>query len=145
MISSATQAKPAKTSQTFVIVLVLLETFLVTLALVPAQLWIRLFPSLPGAAINGPFPAAFAPVITALLYLLPTTIGFLARDWQHALLYATLPAWVGLGLFVIGAALKMGAFYLLSTDHVTANVSLLELFLALGGIGWLIRTIIKMR
>ena len=126
-----------------VIVLIVIETLLVTLALVPAQLWTRLLPQSTSAALDGPFPAPIAPVITALLYLLPVAIGYLTHDWQRALLYATLPAWIGLGLFVIAATSKVGAFYLISVDHVTANVSILELFAALGGIGWLGRFIVK--
>jgi hypothetical protein len=125
------------------IALIVVETLLVTLALVPAQLWTRLLPQSSSAALDGPFPAPIAPVITALLYLLPVAIGYLTRNWQRALLYATLPAWIGLGLFVIAATFKVGTFYLISADHVTANVSILELFAALGGIGWLGRSLYK--
>jgi hypothetical protein len=127
-----------------VIGIVIVETLLVTMALIPAQLWTRLLPHSTGAALNGPFPAAIAPLITALIYLLPTLIGLLCRSWQRALLFATLPAWIGLGAFVIAATFKVGVFYLVSTDHVTANVSVLELFAALGGIGWLARHFLKM-
>ncbi len=123
--------------------LVVLETLLVTLALVPAQLWTRLLPQSPSAALDGPFPARIAPVITLLIYVTPTVIGFLCKRWQQALLYATLPVWIALGLFVVAATSKVGAFYLLSTDHVAANVSTLELFLALGGIGWLARHVFE--
>lgn len=127
-----------------VIGMVVLETILVLLALVPAQLWTRLLPNSTSAALNGPFPSAIAPIIVALLYIVPTAIGFLCRSWQRALLYATLPAWIGLGVFVVAATFKIGAFYLVSADHVTANVSLLELFAALGGIGYLGRYIFKL-
>ena len=123
--------------------LVVLETLLVTLSLVPAQLWTRLLPQSPSAALDGPFPARIAPVITLLIYVTPTVIGFLCKRWQQALLYATLPVWIALGLFVVAATSKVGAFYLLSTDHVAANVSTLELFLALGGIGWLARHVFE--
>lgn len=127
-----------------VIGMVVLETILVLLALVPAQLWTRLLPNSTSAALDGPFPSAIAPIIVALLYIVPTAIGFLCRSWQRALLYATLPAWIGLGVFVVAATFKIGAFYLVSADHVTANVSLLELFAALGGIGYLGRYIFKL-
>ncbi|MBV9259168.1 MAG: hypothetical protein JO215_14230 [Ktedonobacteraceae bacterium] len=127
-----------------VIVMVIVETLLVTMALIPAQLWTRLLPHSTGAALNGPFPSTIAPLITALIYLLPTFIGLLCRSWQRALLCATLPAWIGLGAFVIAATFKVGVFYLVSTDHVTANVSVLELFAALGGIGWLARHLLKL-
>ena len=117
--------------------LVAIETGLVLLALVPPQLWTRLLPQTTSAALDGPFPPVIAPVITAVLYLVPTAIGFLCRSWQQALLYSTIPAWVGLGCFAIAATFKVGSFYLVSFDHVIANVSILELFAALGGIGWL--------
>jgi hypothetical protein len=125
--------------------MVVWETILVSLALVPAQLWTRILPDSSSAALDGPFPPVIAPVITGLLYLMPTLIGFLCRSWQRALLYATLPAWFGLGLFVIAATYKVGAFYLVASDHVTANVSVLELFAALGAIGWLARSFFKFR
>ena len=131
-----------------VIGLVVIETLLVLLALVPAQLWTRLLPNTPSAALDGPFPPKIAPVISALLYLLPTAIGFLSRSWQRALLCATLPAWIGLGAFLVAATFKIGAFYLVSVDpvnHVTANVSILELFAALGAFGWLGRHIFKLK
>ncbi len=125
--------------------MIIVETVLVVMALVPAQLWTRLLPSSASAALDGPFPALLAPVITALLYLLPTAIGYLTRSWQRALLFATIPAWIGLGLFLIAATFKVGAFYLLSPDHVMANVSTLEMFATLGGIGWLGRFVFKLR
>ncbi|HZU69741.1 MAG TPA: hypothetical protein VFA09_20885 [Ktedonobacteraceae bacterium] len=125
--------------------LIALETILVTLALVPAQLWTRLLPNSETAALDGPFPPIIAMIIPVLLYLLPTVIGFLCRSWQRALLFATLPAWIGLGLFVIAATSKVGAFYLVAPTQVMANVSLLELFAALGGIGWLARHLFDLR
>lgn len=126
-----------------VIGLIVLETVLVALALVPAQLWTRLLPNSASAALDGPFPTKIAPVITALLYILPTVIGFLSRKWQQAILCATLPAWIGLGAFVIAATFKVGAFYLVAPANITANASLLELFAALGAIGWLGRYIFR--
>lgn len=121
------------------------QTILVTLALVPSQLWTRLLPNSPSASLDGPFPAAIAPIIPTLLYLIPTVIGFLCKSWQRALLFATIPAWIGLGLFMIAATFKVGAFYLVSPAQVTSNVSVLELFAALGGIGWLARSLVKIR
>jgi hypothetical protein len=123
--------------------LVAFQTILVTLALVPPQLWTRLLPNSTSASLDGPFPSALAPVIPALLYLIPTLIGYLCKRWQRALLYASIPAWIGLGLFVIAASFKVGAFYLVSPTQVTANVSVLELFAALGAIGWLARMLVK--
>jgi hypothetical protein len=127
-----------------VVSLVVLQTLLTTLALVPAQLWVRILPQASDAALAGPFPASIAPFVTALLYLLPTLIGLLSPTWQRALLYATLPAWIGLGLFLVAATGKIGAFYLISADHVTANVSMLEFYAALGGLGWLARNFIRL-
>ena len=124
-----------------IIGLVVIETLLVALALVPAQLWTRLLPNAASAALDGPFPPSIAPLITLLLYALPTIIGLLSRSWQRALLLATLPAWIGLGAFLVAATFKVGAFYMVSVDHVMANVSVLELFAALGAIGWLGRTV----
>src|SRR5712692_3639752 len=140
------QSVPKERRLTMLVIgLVVLETLLVCLALVPAQLWTRLLPDSSSAALDGPFPPILAPIIPALLYLVPTVIGFLCRSWQRALLFATIPAWIGLGLFVIAASLKVGAFYLVSPTQVTANVSVLELFAALGGIGWLGRHIFKLQ
>src|ERR1700736_1816327 len=111
-----------------VIGLVVLETLLVCLALVPAQLWTRLLPNSSSSALDGPFPPTIAPLITALLYIVPTLVGLLCRSWQKAVFYATLPAWIGLGVFLIAATSKVGAFYMLTPDHVTANASILALF-----------------
>ncbi len=148
MVASSTSKTETKknwrTAENAVIGIAIIETILVTMALIPAQLWTRLLPHSTGAALNGPFPATIAPLITALIYLLPTLIGLLSRSWQRALLFATLPAWIGLGAFVIAATFKVGVFYLVSSDHVTANVSVLELFAALGAIGWLLRHLLKM-
>jgi hypothetical protein len=143
--SSTTNNERDKLLTTLVICMVVLETILVTMALVPPLLWTRLLPGSTSAALYGPFPPILAPVIPALIYLVPTAVGFLCRSWQRALLYATLPAWIGLGLFVIAASFKVGAFYLISPTQVTANVSTLELFAALGAIGWLGRFIFKLQ
>jgi hypothetical protein len=143
--TSVPQLVQEKRRDMLLIGMVVLETILVVLALVPAQLWTRLLPNSPSAALNGPFPARIAPAITVLLYVVPTIVGFLSRSWQRALLFATLPAWIGLGLFIVAATYKVGAFYLVSADHVTANVSLLELFAALGAIGWLGRHMFKLK
>ncbi len=138
------QIKNDKQWDLLVIGLLVIETAILTTALVPAQLWTRILPASTNTTLNGPYPASIAPVITALLYLTPTLIGFLCRSWQKALLFSTLPAWVGLGIFLVAATFKVGAFYLVSSDHVTANVSVLELFAALGSIGWLARFFFKM-
>ncbi len=128
-----------------IIGLVVLETALVAMALVPAQFWTRVLPGSGSAALDGPFPPKIAPVITALLYILPTVIGFLCHSWQRAVLCATLPAWIGLGAFIIAATFKIGPFYLVAPANVTANVSVLELFAVLGAIGWLGRHIFQLK
>jgi hypothetical protein len=143
--STTTNTEREKRLTIIVICMVIIETLLVTMALVPAQLWTRLLPGTTSAALYGPFPPMLAPIIPALLYLVPTAVGFLCRSWQLALLYATLPAWIGLGLFVIAASFKVGAFYLVAPAQVTANVSTLELFAALGAIGWLGRFVFKLQ
>ena len=155
--SSTPQTIPEKRSATLLLFLqthrwtivllsmVVLETALVAMALVPAQFWTRVLPNTPGTALDGPFPPPLAPLITTLLYVIPTLIGLLCHNWQKALLYATLPAWIGLGVFLVAATLKVGPFYLVAADHVTANVSVLELFAALGAIGWLGRSIFKLK
>ena len=143
--SSTTNTEREKRLTMLVICMVIVETILVTVALVPAQLWTRLLPGSASAALYGPFPPILAPIIPALLYLVPTVVGFLCHSWQRALLFATIPAWIGLGLFVIAASFKVGDFYLVSPTQVTANVSILELFAALGAIGWFGRFIFKLR
>ncbi len=146
MLSSNTTHSPQDRKWNVLLyILVVVETLLVTLALVPAQFWTRLLTGSNSAALDGPFPPTIAPVITLLLYIMPSVIGLLCRSWQRALLLATLPAWIGLGLFVVAATFKVGAFYLVSNDHVTANASVLELFAALGAIGWLARSLFKIR
>ncbi len=139
---------PKNSEQVWTLVLwglVVFETLLLITALVPVQLWIRFFPSSTTATLDGPFPPAIAPVITVLLYIMPTAIGWLCQRWQDALLYATLPAWISLGLFLVAATFKVGIFYLVASDHVSTNVATLELFAVLGGIGWLGRSIYKLR
>jgi hypothetical protein len=143
--SSTTNTDREKLLTITVICMLIIETLLVTMALVPPQLWTRLLPGTTSAALYGPFPPILAPIIPALLYLLPSVVGFLCHSWQKALLFATLPAWIGLGLFVIAASFKVGSFYLVSPTQVTANVSTLELFAALGAIGWLGRFVFKLQ
>jgi hypothetical protein len=139
------QDKTNATQNKYVVpALVAVETILVSMAMLPPQVWSRILPTVGGATLNGPFPATIAPLITIVIYLLPTVIGFLNRHWQRALLYATIPAWVGLGVFLIASTVKQGAFYVVSADRILANVSVLQLFVALGGIGWLARHFFKM-
>ena len=90
--SSAPGVVQEKRLTILMIGMIVLETILVLLALVPPELWTRLLPQSSSAALDGPFPPIIAPLITALLYLVPTAIGFMCRTWQRALFYATIPA-----------------------------------------------------
>jgi hypothetical protein len=128
-----------------VFALVAFETLLVLIALIPTRDWARLLPNSATASQDGPFPPSIAIIVPLLLYIIPTLVGFLCRNWQHALFYATLPAWIGLGLFVTAANSKVGIFYLVAADSVSANVSVLELFAILGAMGWLAQYIFKPR
>jgi hypothetical protein len=125
--------------------LIVVETVLVGFALIPTQLWSRILPQSTTASLDGPFPPVIAPLITFLLYMTPTAIGLLCQQWQRALVFATLPAWIGLGIFLVAATFRIGIFYLVSPEHVTANVSMLELFALLGGMGWLARPLLRLR
>lgn len=145
MQSGVTPKQPLQPWTVVLSILIIVETLLLIIALVPAQEWIRIFPSSTTAALDGPFPPVIAPVITVLLYVVPTAIGWLCQRWQNALLYATLPAWISLGLFLVAATFRIGIFYLVAADHVNANAATLELFGVLGGIGWLARNIYKLR
>ena len=135
--TSTTAQRVVNYWQIALICMIVLEVVLVIMALVPAQLWTRLLPQSSASALDGPFPPVIAPVITALFYFIPSAVGFLCSSWQRALLYATLPAWIGLAVFLIAATFRIGIFYFVSADHVTAQVSMLEMFALLGGIGWL--------
>ncbi len=52
-----------------VIGLTAFETIVVTLALVPPQLWTRLLPGSSSASLDGPFPPVLAPIIADLFKL----------------------------------------------------------------------------
>jgi hypothetical protein len=56
-----------------------------------------------------------------------------------AIVLATLPAWLDLGLFAIVAAGHFGPFYLADEAHASGTASTLELFAVLGALGWLAR------
>jgi hypothetical protein len=74
-----------------------------------------------------------------LFYLFPAVIGGLCSRWQMAIVLATLPAWLDLGLFAIVAAGRLGPFYLADEAHAGGTASTLELFAVLGALGWLTR------
>src|SRR5260370_14105008 len=112
--SSSPASELEKRLSMLVISMVVIETMLVLLALVPSQLWTRLLPQTTSAALDAPFPVVIAPLITALLYLVPTITGFLCRSSQQALLYATIPTSVAFGCFMISPTSNVAPFYLIS-------------------------------
>lgn len=117
---------------------ILLDIALLLVALVPDRVWqTHGFP-------NGPIPSALTPLIAGGFYVLPALIGALCRRWQVALVLATLPAWLDMGLFATAAASRIGPFYLFLDVHAASTVGTLELFGALGALGWLGRTVALM-
>jgi hypothetical protein len=113
-----------------------LEMLLLLISLVPDTVWASHgWPS-------GPIPAPLYPLTAGLFYLLPALTGSLCRRWQAAIVLATLPAWVDLGLFAVAAAARVGPFYLAQEAQAGGTVSTLELFAALGLFGWLARYVL---
>lgn len=113
---------------------VVAEIALLLIALVPQSEWAAR--GLP----DGPIPRPLYPLVAGLFYVLPALTGLLARRWQIAVLLATLPAWLDLGAFAVAAAARIGPFYLAQEPHASSAVGTLELFAALGALGWLART-----
>jgi hypothetical protein len=109
------------------------ETGLLLIALVPQSVWAS------HGWPNGPIPEVTYPLVAALFYLFPAIIGGLCSRWQIAIVLATLPAWLDLGLFAVVAAARFGPFYLAEESHAAGTASTLELFAALGALGWLTR------
>jgi hypothetical protein len=110
------------------------EILLLLVALVPNTVWARRgFP-------NGPIPESLAPLVAGAFYLLPALTGALCRRWQVAVVLATIPAWLDLGAFAVAAATRLGPFYVALDPHAVSTVGTLELFAALGALGWLART-----
>jgi hypothetical protein len=115
------------------VLIVFTELTLLLIALVPQSVWIANgFP-------DGPIPRHLYPVVAALFYMLPALTGALCRRWPAAVVLATLPAWLDLGAFAIAGASRIGPFYLAQQDHAVSTVGTLELFAALGALGWLAR------
>ena len=113
---------------------VLVQVLLLLVALVPQSIWAS--HGLP----DGPIPRALAPVVAGAFYVLPALTGLLCRRWQEAVVLATLPAWLDLGLFAVVAAGRVGPFYLATDPHAVSTVGTLELFAVLGALGWLVRS-----
>ena len=117
-------------------VVVALQTVLLLVALVPPTIWADY--GLP----NGPIPTDAAPIVAGLFYILPSLTGLLVRRWQVAVILATLPAWLDLGIFAVAAAVRIGPYYLVLEPHAVSTVGTLELFAALGALGWLARPLV---
>jgi hypothetical protein len=113
---------------------VLSETILLLIALVPQSVWAA------HGYPNGPIPHGLAPLVAGAFYVLPALAGALCQRWQVAVVLATLPAWIDLGVFAIAAAGRIGPFYLVIDPHAVSTVGTLELFAVLGALGWLART-----
>ncbi len=112
-----------------------LQTILVLMSLLPQTYAAKLGWS----STDGPFPTAIVPLIAAIYYITPALIGFLCQRWETALVLATLPAWIGVGLFTIGASTHNGVFAMTSSAQPSYTVGMLELFAALGALGWILR------
>lgn len=110
---------------------VALQCGLLLVSLVPQTTWAGF--GLP----DGPIPSALSPVVAGLFFVLPAVVGALSRRWQVAIVLATFPAWLDLGIFSVAAAQRLSPFYIAQDPHATGAVGLLELFAALGALGWL--------
>lgn len=117
-------------------VVVAVQIVLLLIALVPQNFWAS--HGLP----NGPIPTGASPIVAGLFYLLPSFTGLLSRRWQVAVILATLPAWLDLGIFAIAAAPRIGPYYLAVEPHAVSTVGTLELFIVLGALGWLARALV---
>jgi len=112
---------------------VAIETLLLLIALVPQSIWAGL--GMP----NGPIPDVLSPAVAGVFYILPALTGMLCRRWMLAVVLATLPAWLDLGVFAVAAAGHIGPFYLVMDPHAVSTVGTLELFGVLGALGWFAR------
>lgn len=114
---------------------VAVQTMLLLISLVPPNTWTRL-----GQSPDGPLPSSLSWLVAGIFYVLPPLTGALCRRWQVAVVLATLPAWLDLGIFAVAAASRDGPFYLAEDIHAPNTVGTLELFAVLGALGWLART-----
>ncbi len=134
--SSAKHAGSARPRVIALSAAVVVEIILLLIALVPQSIWASHgFP-------DGPIPTRAAPVVAGAFYILPAVTGLLSRRWQVAIVLATLPAWLDLGLFAIAAAPRIGPYYLAVEPHAVSTVGTLELFAVLGALGWLARPLV---
>ena len=112
-----------------------LQTVLLLISLVPATIWTDM-----GQSADGPIPHSLYWLTAGLFYALPAVTGALCRRWQVAVVLATLPAFVDQGVFAVAAASRLGPFYVAQGTNAADTVGTLELFAALGALGWLART-----
>ncbi len=113
------------------------ESGLLLISLVPQTMWANL------GHPDGPLPHALFPLVAGLFYVIPLLTGALCRRWPAALVLATLPAWGDLGVFAVAAAPRLGPFYLAQDPHAVGTVGTLELFAALGFLGWIARRALR--
>lgn len=117
------------------VVVLVVETALLLISLVPATIWTDM-----GQSADGPIPHSLYWLTAGLFYVLPAAAGALCQRWQVAVVLATLPAWLDLGVFAVAAASRLGPFYVVQGTNAADTVGTLELFAALGALGWLART-----
>lgn len=117
------------------VIALVVQTLLLLISLVPATIWTNL-----GQSADGPIPHSLYWLTAGLFYVLPALTGALCRRWQVAVVLATLPAWLDLGVFAVAAASRLGPFYVVQGTNAADTVGTLELFAALGALGWLART-----
>lgn len=134
--SVATKAIPQVTTPRVLLVVALtIQTVLLLISLVPGSIWTQL-----NQPVDGPIPHSLYWLTAGIFYLMPPITGALCKRWQVAVVLATLPAWLDLGVFAIAAAGRFGPFYLTQNATPADTVGTLELFAALGALGWLART-----
>ena len=113
------------------------ETMLLLISLVPATEWARL------GQPADPIPATLSWLVATLFYLLPTFTGMCCRSWQMAIVLATLPVWLDVGIFVVAASGRTGPFYIAQAANAGGAASTFELFFALGAFGWLVSCVLS--
>jgi hypothetical protein len=106
---------------------------LLIVGMVPQPTWQDL-----GYRSGSPLPQTLLPLVTILFYAIPALVGLLCRRWQAALVLATVPAWLDLGIFAVAVAGQLGPYYLVQS-HPDGTVGTLEVYAALGLAGWLVR------
>jgi hypothetical protein len=116
-------------------IVLVVESALLLISLVPPTEWANL-----GQSPDGPIPHSLNWFVAGFFYVAPALIGALCRRWQVAVVLAALPAFLDLAIFAVAAASRLGPFYLAQDQHAPYTVGTLELFVALGALGWLART-----